>query len=444
MTTAAAATAVLAHGIGGRSDLPLPVWLFAYGAGAAVAVSFAALSLLWPRPRLRRAAAGAALPAGVQSAARVAVPVLRVAGVVLFAVVVTAAATGVDEAGANVAPVTVYVVFWVGLTIASALAGDVWPALSPYVTLAGLLPAEGDRGRSRAGRRWRDPGHWSAAVLLASFAWMELCYHDPASPRALAVWLVAYSAAVAAGVAVWGRRWPRTGEGFAALFGLLAHLAPLHRGADGRIRLRPPLAGLAALVPRPGTTALVLVALGSTAFDGIQRTDGWGEVAAGRSGWSLTAVRTVGMVAVIAAAAAVWWAAAAVTARLGGRPLRDTARAFAPSLVPIVLAYAVAHYFSLLWFESANAVALASDPYGRGWDVLGTSGWSPDYRSLSTGTIAAVQVAAIVAGHVAGVVAAHDRAVELFPPRTASRTQWPLLAVMVAYTVGGLALLLGG
>jgi hypothetical protein len=32
--------AVLAHGVGGRSDLPVPVWLFAYGAGMAVLLSF--------------------------------------------------------------------------------------------------------------------------------------------------------------------------------------------------------------------------------------------------------------------------------------------------------------------------------------------------------------------------------------------------------------------
>jgi len=42
------------------------------------------------------------------------------------------------------------------------------------------------------------------------------------------------------------------------------------------------------------------------------------------------------------------------------------------------------------------------------------------------------------------VIAAHDRAVELFEPRQAARSQYPLLAVMILYTVGGLLLLLGG
>lgn len=122
----------------------------------------------------------------------------------------------------------------------------------------------------------------------------------------------------------------------------------------------------------------------------------------------------------------------------------EMATAFVGSLVPIALGYAVAHYFSLLVFDGQNFVALASDPFARGWDLFGTINNTVDYRVVSTRTIAYVQVASIVVGHVCGVVAAHDRAVEVLPPRDAVRSQYPLLAVMIAYTVGGLLLLLGG
>jgi hypothetical protein len=52
-----------------------------------------------------------------------------------------------------------------------------------------------------------------------------------------------------------------------------------------------------------------------------------------------------------------------------------------------------------------------------------------------------VQVSAIVLGHVLGVVLAHDRAVRESSHRS-TLGQVPLVAVMVAFTVGGLALLL--
>ena len=43
---------VLAHGVGTRADLPIPVNLAIIGGGAAVLVSFVALGALWPQSRL--------------------------------------------------------------------------------------------------------------------------------------------------------------------------------------------------------------------------------------------------------------------------------------------------------------------------------------------------------------------------------------------------------
>jgi hypothetical protein len=62
---------------------------------------------------------------------------------------------------------------------------------------------------------------------------------------------------------------------------------------------------------------------------------------------------------------------------------------------------------------------------------------------MSNNAIAFVQVTAIVLGHIAGVTAAHDRAVVLLPERLARRGQYPMLAVMVLYTITGIALISG-
>ncbi len=114
--------------------------------------------------------------------------------------------------------------------------------------------------------------------------------------------------------------------------------------------------------------------------------------------------------------------------------------AFVHSLVPIAIGYAVAHYFSFAMFQGQEGVLLATDPFGRGWDLLGTSGTRIDYAFLGTGVIAGVQIGAIVLGHVLGVVSAHDRAAELFRRRQLRRAQYPMLAAMVAFTAGGIAL----
>ena len=44
-------------------------------------------------------------------------------------------------------------------------------------------------------------------------------------------------------------------------------------------------------------------------------------------------------------------------------------------------------------------------------------------------------------GHVVGVIAAHERAIKVLPQRHQLTGQLPLLAAMIAFTVGGLYLL---
>lgn len=368
----------------------------------------------------------------------------------MFGVVLVACLWGVDDGGGNVAPYVLYVTFWVGTPMLMAVAGNLWRSLNPLDTIGSIV-----LGRPQeAGTTRPDPGLWPAALMLASFTWLELCYHTADSPRAIGVWLVAYTVAALVGAVVWGRDWLRDREGFAALFGLLAAMSPFFRDAGtGRMRVRWPISGLAAVRPVRGLHALVLVALGSTTFDGVQRAEftlpvlgwrfSWADIVGARRGWSATVVNTVGLAFVIALVALVWFAATRWSARTTGDDPDEVGDAYVTSLVPIVLAYAVAHYFSTFVFESYNVVALASDPFGRGWNAFGTDDVVPDYTALSPATIAWVQAAAIVVGHVAGVVVAHDRAVSRHQSvRLANRSQHPLVAAMIASTVIGLLLLL--
>ena len=157
-----------------------------------------------------------------------------------------------------------------------------------------------------------------------------------------------------------------------------------------------------------------------------------------------TLVNAVGLLLAVTAVAAAYLLAVAVAKRLA-RAREDLVHAFVGSLVPIALVYAVSHYFSLLLGQGQAAIRLASDPLGHDWNLLGTADMSVDLTPVSPNTIWYVQVGALLAGHVAGLVLAHDRAVEPFPStRRALRTQYPLLALMVLYTLAGLWLLSQG
>jgi hypothetical protein len=353
---------------------------------------------------------------------------------------------GRELVDANVAPRSVYVVFWVGFTVASAAFGDVWRAVSPFDTLC----ASGEWARTRLGRppaahrRYPDGwGHWPAAVGLFGFVWLELVYPEPAEPRTVALAIEVYTVAMLAGASIWGRDWLRRGDAFAVYFGLLARLSPFFRGEDTRLRVRPPLSGLAALAPEPGTAAVVFVALGSTSFDGLSRTRFWNGLIAGQDQSALLLLGTLGMLWTIGTAVVLYAGAIRLAGRITGEQAHRLGQWFLPSLVPIVFAYALAHYFALGVFEVQTTVVLASDPLGHGANYFGTFAWNPNVTFITQRQIAWVQAGSIVIGHVAGVVLAHDRAVARLGPQDATRSQYPLLGAMVVYTVGGLALLFG-
>ncbi|HUW04032.1 MAG TPA: hypothetical protein VMW08_16885 [Acidimicrobiales bacterium] len=440
---------ILAHGVGVRSDLPIPLWLFVDAAAAALVISFLLLGLLWRRPLLATAAQGRSVRLPPTLATTISIA-LRTFGLATFGLVLAAALFGSDSSASNPAPRWFYVVFWVGVPLISFVTGDVWKVLSPFDSLAAI--GQGARDRRLTGTPTpNDPGeqdsiaftHWPALIGLVGFLWLELAYHEPDSPRVIGVAMGVYAVGIITATAKWGRAWLRTGEGFTVLFHLIAAMSPIEV-LDGRLRIRVPFSGLATLPRRRGLLGVVLVVLGGTAFDGFSRTSYWKDVIGDLEGWTLTALNTIGLVWMICVVTVLWTVASRISARLVGRDPTDRSEIerYATALVPIVLAYAIAHYFSLFYFEAQTAIAQISDPFAKGADIFGTIDWQPDYTSLSPDLISYVQVFAIVIGHVAGVTVAHDQAEGELSHRLAIKSQYPYLAVMVAYTVAGLLLLL--
>jgi hypothetical protein len=276
--------------------------------------------------------------------------------------------------------------------------------------------------------------------------WLELVHPSGASPRVVGQAIIVYTVITLVGMAVFGREtWNRNGEAFAVYFDLLSRISPLARRTDGAVVFRPPLSGLTEVAPRPGLVAFVITAIGSTTFDGFSSSEVWVRATGSLTRLGRALADSGGLVAMILAMAVAYSAAMAAAAAILRRPRtwHPLAVRFIHSLIPIAFAYAAAHYFSLLVLEGQLGIALLSDPFGAGWDLLGTAEWRANLTLLSANAIWYVQVGAIVAGHIAGVVLAHDRSVALFPPRSATRTQYALLAVMVLFTIGGLVVLSG-
>ena len=455
-------TGLVAHAIGGVRDLPIPLWLFYYGGAIVLVLSFVALGVLWRRPLLEGADEGKPLAESLQQfllSAPLRV-VLGGASLGLLIVIFLAALVGEPSAGQNLSPTFVFVLFWVGLVFVVVLLGDIYSVLNPWRAGADLVAwfwREGGWSWSSGIEYPERLGRWPATILLFAFTALELAYVEPANPRALALAIFLYSWVTWVGMAAFGREtWLRNGEAFNVYFELLGRIAAFGRRRSGaRLAVRLPLSGLTRVDYPPGTLAFVCVMLGSVAFDGFSRTSRWIDWRfrleepyvldnPGLADLIVTGFNLAGLIAFVLLVATAFLAAIQLAKRVAASS-RPLVYAFLGSLVPIACAYALAHYFSLLVIQGQVGITLISDPFGFGWDLFGTADYQADPTVLSPNTIWYFQVAVLVTGHVAGLILAHDRAVVLFDsPRTAIRTQYAMLALMVVYTVGGLWLLSRG
>ncbi|MEU4393649.1 hypothetical protein [Kribbella sp. NPDC023855] len=426
------------HGIGGRGDLPVPLWLAIYSAAAAVAVAFFALAAFWSQPRFERAAGTPLRRLTRVVDARAIRWLLKALGLGALVLLLAAAWFGSDSPSHNPAPTWLYVWIWVGIIPLSLLLGPVWRLGNPVRTLAALVPRKSYRPLPAG------IAYWPAVAGLLGFLWLELVYPDGSAPLVVATFVTTYAVVnVAAGI-VYGPRWFGIGDSFEVYAEVLAKLSPIGRDTHRQLVLRNPLAGLALLPQERGMVALLCLLLGSTAFDGVSRWSAWTTVTGDLGPAAHIVVYTIGLLAAVAVVAALVLLATRATGAARIRPgsLGEAGLpgAFVHSLVPIAIGYAVAHYFSFAMFQGQDGLLLATDPFGRGWDLLGVGEARINYAFLGTGLIAGVQIGAIVLGHVLGVVSAHDRATQLFRRRQLRRAQYPMLAAMVAFTAGGIAL----
>lgn len=428
---------IIAHGVGSRGDLPLPLWQFAWAAVAALAISFVALGALWTQPRLAALADGRPLPGAAALK-----PIGRLFGAIsfaLFLLVLAAGLFGEDRADLNITPVAVYVVLWVGVALAAALIGDLWPTISPFEWIAsGIERVRGERSAVTI-PSWAS---WTAPLMGLLFLTLELVHPVGESPRLLGIAAAIYTAVMVIGTWLWGRVWLRANDLFAALFSLLGAMAPIGRDANGALRLRLPLVGLANLAITPAMTALLLVVLGGTSFDGFAESEVGRSLFDWSDRWALAAFMFVGLVVSIVMIAALFLIATRFSATATGTKWSQAITDFAPSLVPIAFGYTVAHYAQLLIDETQTFTFRLSDPFGYGWDLFGMAGNRINFNLVSVDAIAWLQVVGIVLGHIAAVVIAHDRAIERYETHDATRSQLAMLFVMVVYSVLGLWLLL--
>ena len=422
---------MLAHGLGGSADLPIPFTYALIGAAWALTFTFAVVALAWKKPRFDPDKPGRELPPWVTAA--VDAPVTRwAAGIVGLALAVwvgLAAFVGPQNSD-NPLPGVFYVLMWVGLVAASLLFGPVWRVLSPVRTVHRLLGGKSLRSYPES------LGYWPAALGLFAFVWLELASPDPGSLAAIRNWLLIYLVVTLAGAFICGARWCARADPFEVYGIVVSRLAAMRRNRNGRIAIGNPFDHLPSLPVRPGIVAVLSVLLGSTAFDSFSARPQWRTFIDETSGSAAAAtlINTAGLLVFAGVVALTFWSAARATGGVDREQRRLLPGQMAHSLIPIVVGYVFAHYLTNLIERGQQTVYL----------LLGMDAEVNYFLSLHPSVLATLKVGFVVAGHVAGVVAAHDRALRLLPQAHQLTGQIAMMLVMVGYTFTGLYLLFGG
>lgn len=489
------ATPAMAHAFGDRYDLPIPLNFFLIGGAATVALSFVVIGIFVKRgsdaigyPRYNLLGAGVL---GKVLGNRVFLEIVRALAVAVFLLILATSLFGTGRPLGNISPTFVWIIWWVGMGYISALIGNLWRLVNPwkilYEWVAMLMgsdeparPGRGNEGLFRYPENW---GVWPAIVLFLAFAWLENVYSGAVIPRQLGMLIILYSLITWAGMVVFGKHtWLKHGEAFSVLFSFFARFSPTEvrvtdiRSCQGcdlecnlagedcvdcyacyeragarerQFNVRPFAVGLAPAETVSMSTAIfVVLALATVTFDGLQETPTWVVVQTAMirsfpflGSGAIDIIDSLGVVLVPALFLAVYLLFASGI-RLFSKD-DDTsigvARAFVFSLVPIALAYNMAHFISLLLIQGQLIIPLASDPFGLEWNLLGTA----DYR-VNIGVINAkiawiISVTAIVLGHIISVYVAHVVALRRVTDHAlAIRGQYPMLLLMVFYTATSL------
>jgi hypothetical protein len=447
----------LAHGFAIRYDLPLPLGFFLSGAGATVALSFLLLAVF-----AKEGPAHAAFPPahfasptlGRILSDRWLTGTLQSISVALFLLVIATALFGDTDPFKNISTTMVWLIWWVGMMFINTFIGDVWAAINPWNVL--FAAAERLLHRCKPGARLSLDrsyparlGVWPAVALFLAFAWVEIISGEGEDVRTLGALIIGYSLITWSGMVVFGRRaWLAHGEAFAVVFSTFSRFAPMVI-KDRALALRWPGAGL--LVRQPvswSMAAMVLTLLASVTFDGFTATPTWtllydnftglAQRVPGIGGvFNYYTMATALLLLFPVIFAAAFLVCCRITAALaGGFTTSEVARYFVLTLLPIAIAYHMAHYLVFFLLTGQYIIPALSDPFGFGWDLFGTASYKPDIALIGAKFAWYTGVVAIVTGHVIAVYLAHRMALQLFgDQRRMLASQFPLLVLMVCYTM---------
>ena len=445
---------IFAHAFGQLYTLPLPVWLYLYGGAAAVLISFVLIGFFVGRTNQNLDYQTLNLSKWLLiyflTSDRIKF-FFKILSISIFMLTVIAGYIGSKNPTENFSTLYVWIIFWLGFTYLTALFGNLWSVVNPWKIIIEVVEAIRDseiRGLIKYPKVF---GYIPALLFYYIFIWLELLSSGlGVRPSFLSILITVYTFTNFVGVLLFGKRvWFKYFEFFSVFFGLVSKLAPIEI-KNHQLFIRPPFVGLVkGKAENFSLVFFILFMLSSTAFDGFRGTIAWRKLDLLISSVAVSNVSYGISQSLLLAASPLFFLILYLFAIGFIKTLIkttfsvwDLATKFVYSLIPIALAYNIAHYYTLLLVQGQSIIPAISDPFGLGWNLFGTASFVANVGIVGANFVWHSEVVVIIVGHIAAVYIAHLVALSIFASeRKAMISQLPMLILMIIYTIGGLWIL---
>lgn len=335
------------------------------------------------------------------------------------------------------------------MTYAVSLFGNIWEKINPFKTIFEFIESSymhiTKKELSPLSNYPLSWGFWPAILFFFQYRLIENADIGAEIPHTLGLLILFYSAITFLGMIYFGKKnWLKYCDPFSVFFHLLSKFSILETiSTDNHKKINLRLPGLGLLEKENINFSLVvfvLFMLSSISYDALKETSVWYSqiMSLFKAGIPLVIIHALGLIVLCILFILVYLFFCFLIKR-ATKIKRDYSTiifGFLFSLIPIAVAYEIAHYMTLLLIEGQRIFYLISDPFGFGWNIFGTNTLKVNYGVVNFSILWNLQVILIIIGHIIGIYIAHSASIDIFKQKEeALRSQYPMLVLMILYTL---------
>jgi hypothetical protein len=414
-----------AHSIDERYDLPLPLNFFIFGSALVVMISFVGALLIFTKSNTHSKFPIVLLRNMKNNFfIKISKLVLQILSVVFFFVVLGACFWGNANPLQNLAPNFIWMTWWLGLSLFISIFGNVWPVLNPWLNIYQFLQQIFSRPQPKVVSiptpifPWN--GLFFATLFLFVWSWLEVVYPVAFVPYRIGYLILIWSCISFVGMFLIGKnRWLQQIDFFSIYFLYLGKFSLFtYSPSQNTLLLRPWGTGLIKLNSEQsssGQSGFIIAMLTTVLFDGLHGNQMWlvfeqpfEKLIPKSMDINGYWIGTVGLLLTWCLFFLVYQLSCFISKKICPTVnVKHLANDLAPSLIPIAIAYLIAHNFSSFMIQVQNIIFLISDPFNLGWDLFHTANFRPNIALIDASFTWYLALSAIVIGHILAILICH-------------------------------------